>query len=378
MQFVQGEWKTEEQPQQRAQQVQQPEKKMAAVLPFIEKELEQVISFLKRSHQLSGQIARTIYLLPFKGIDTTEVRKVAETAFAQVGFILDSEGKTSDWQGRERIRDAAGPNSLFRQAVWWFYLKQKVPWLWLEPDCWPIGDNWFQDIEREYFDAAKPFLGTVMEVPNGLQYMNGVAVYPWNAVQFAPLLAQSAQWAEHPEFEVGFDVAGGKDVLSKAHITRKIQLVSHLARGNVAVRPETVLCHGRIDLSGDSPIKSEMGTDQRTSDATQKPFLGRYGDASKAHTEVLDEAPLAARHVPSHETPVQELPKNVEWHDMKRRCSDVTPSQSRKDSDGYGAVSKDIKFHVDELVRLWDSLPHRKVLIVKELRRAKLVPKHFR
>src|SRR5206468_2256194 len=45
---------------------------------------------------------------------------------------------------------------------------------------------------------------------------------------------------------------------------------------------------------------------------------------------------------------------------------------------GYGFVSKDIRFYVDALVHLWDNQPHRKVLIVKELRKAKLVPKHFR
>lgn len=352
MQFVSGEWVTNPVVERTQPVPERAEKRMVAVLPFISKELEQVKSLLRRSNQLSGQIPRTIFLLPFKGIDTSEIRKEAEAAFSQVGFILDSEGVTSDWQGRQQMRSAAGPNSLFRQAAWHFYLKKIGPWLWLEPDCWPQTERWFYDLEREYFDAMKPFMGVKMGLPSGNEYVNGVAVYPWNAIQYAPLLVQSSMWEQHPEMEVGFDIAGGQEVLQKTHVTRKIQLMGPLARGNAEVRPETVLCHGRIDLSGiagtpvvEAPISVSAAT-------PAQPFLGRYGVARDAQTEVLDETSHAARCVPSHETPAQEPP--------------------------YGIISERIRSCVEDLTELWDNKPHRKVLIVKELRKAKLVPKHFR
>lgn len=388
MQFVSGEWVTNP-VVERTQPVQErTEKRMVAVLPFIPKELEQVKSFLRRSNQLAGQIPRTIFLLPFKGIDTSEIRKEAEAAFSQVGFILDSEGVTSDWQGRQQMRSAAGPNSLFRQAAWHFYLKKIGPWLWLEPDCWPQTERWFYDLEREYFDAMKPFMGVKMGLPSGNEYVNGVAVYPWNAIQYAPLLVQSSMWEQHPEMEVGFDIAGGQEVLQKTHVTRKIQLMGPLARGNAEVRPETVLCHGRIDLSGGATsagngIGSSISvapSEMRTEAPTQKPFLGRYGVARDAQTEVLDETSHAARCVPSHETPAQESIeeeyRRLIGNENTKRI-DVS-SQSKNGGSEYGGVSTNIKRIVNELVEAWDQQPHRKVLIVKELRKAKLVPKHFR
>lgn len=377
MQFKSGEWVTDSGVQPVAQQAKpagQPEKKMVAVLPFIEKEMEQVKSFIKRSHELSGQISRTIYLLPIKGLNTFGIPHHAANAFEEVNFIMDSEGKTSDWRGREKIRNAAGPNSLFRQASWFFYLQKVGPWLWLEPDCWPHTENWFYDLEQEYFNAGKPFMGAKMEIPGGNQYLNGVGIYPWNAVQHSAELITETMWQQHPEYEVGFDVAGGKEVLQKAHITRKIQLVGHLALGDLAIRPETVLSHGQIPLATD--------------------FLDGHGAAGEPQTEVFpDASPHAAPGVPSHETPVQEFtevenPKRYQVQDGK--MAEVDPSttsatnpnwttpQTKKDSDGYGGISKDIRHYVSELTRLWDNQPHRKVLIVKELRKAKLVPKHFR
>lgn len=367
MQFVSGEWVTDVPVERPKTVVERPDKKMAAVLPFISSEIPDVINFLRRSTMLCGQIPRTIYLLPFKGIDTTEISKVAEKAFGTVGIIQDSEGVNSDWQGRENMRSAAGPNSLFRQATWHFYLlKTKAPWLWLEPDCWPLSERWFYELEQEYFDAAKPFMGVKMGTPSGQYYMNGVGVYPWNAVQYAPLLVQSSCWTNHPDMEVGFDIAGGADVLQKAHITRKIQLMGPLARGNAVARPETVLCHGRIDLSVgevDRINPAESNRASQKSPDTQTPFLGANGVAGEPQPEVLNETSHAARCVPSHETRAQDPPL------YETRAEEKA---------AYGGISKAIQFNVQELVRLWDNQPHRKVKIVSELRKAKLVPKHFR
>lgn len=322
-------------------------KQLSVVLPFIPKEIEQVKNLLRRSTELCGQIPRSLFLIPFKGTNASDIEALAKEAFAQVGTIKDSEGIMSDWQNGQMIRSASGPNSLFRQAAWFFYLSNGRfgAWLWLEPDCTVIGKRWLFDLEQEYYETQKPFMGVQMIIQDGRRYMNGVGVYPWNAIQYAPLLVQSSMWKQHPTVEVGFDVAGGFDVLKQAHMTRKIQL--ELKTKNVELKPETVLLHGQ-NLSGNPAAQKEAEP------SPAQPFLDANGAAGEPQTEALPESVsvLPAKDFTSHATRVQE-------------------------SD-YGAVTKQIRFHVERLVQLWGESPSRKVLIVKELRKAKLVPKHFR
>jgi hypothetical protein len=328
--------------------------KLSVVLPFIESEMVDVEKLLQRSLELSGQITRTLFLLPFKGLEIKEIKKLAEKAFAQVGVIKDGEGITSDWQGRDRIRSAAGPNSLFRQAAWFFYFhRQHGSWLWLEPDCMPMTSRWLYDLERDHFDAGKPFTGVKMQLGDGREYMNGVGIYPWNAIQYAPILVQSTMWKQHPDLEVGFDVAGGAEVLKRTHLTKLIQLTNHLATEKVEVRPETVLCHGRVNLSGGAGNSVDEQRPPVTLDTTvAQLILGASAVQGDPASVVSDKAILPPSPCSAHESRTQE------------------PS--------YGSVSSGIRDCVDQLVYLWNNQPHRKVLIVKELRKAKLVPKHFR
>ena len=372
-QFRSGDW-ADVPPQQ--QIIEPANTKLSVVLPFIESEIPNVQELLNRSIELSGQIPRVLFLVPFKGVNYVEVKKLAEKAFSQVGVIEDSEGVTSDWQGRQQMRNAAGPNSLFRQAAWFYYLhKQYGSWLWLEPDCWPITARWLYDLEREHFEVGRPFSGTAMAIGDQKRYMNGVAIYPWNAIQYAPLLVQSTMWKQHPEYEVGFDVAGGDDVLRHAHMTKLIQLTNHLAKGNIEVRPETVLCHGRIDLSGsvDSGDTSELREGSHATDLPQPETLvasqGERSVTAQIYSEGGDpviERCNALRGIVEDMRDETELPQESTSQDL-----------SEYDSK-YGWVTQEIRQNVSELVKLWNDQPHRKVLIVKELRRAKLVPKHFR
>lgn len=62
------------------------------------------------------------------------------------------------------------------------------PILWLESDAIPMGPNWRFSIAAEYSNEGKPFLG-VIERAHGFVHMPGVAVYPPNWRELAPLLA---------------------------------------------------------------------------------------------------------------------------------------------------------------------------------------------
>lgn len=355
-------------------------RQLSVVLPFIPKEIEQVKNLLRRSTELCGQIPRSLFLIPFKGTNASDIEALAKEAFAQVGTIKDSEGIMSDWQNGQMIRSASGPNSLFRQAAWFFYLSNGRfgAWLWLEPDCTVIGKRWLFDLEQEYYETQKPFMGVQMIIQDGRRYMNGVGVYPWNAIQYAPLLVQSSMWKQHPTVEVGFDVAGGFDVLKQAHMTRKIQL--ELKTKNVELKPETVLLHGQ-NLSGGA--KASLPNHNENQGAalsgntlsTQQNLSGNPASnpAAQKETEpaVSPAQPDAARN--------EEDQSKAGAHPSP--CTDEPPASSpliKEHVRDYGAISEMVRNHVQDLVRLWDSQPHRKVLIVKELRKAKLVPKHFR
>ncbi len=405
-----GDWADVPPPQQIIEPV---NTKLSVVLPFIESEITQVVDLLNRSIELSGQISRVLFLVPFKGVNYVEVKKLAEKAFSQVGVIEDSEGVTSDWQGRQQMRNAAGPNSLFRQAAWFYYLhKQYGSWLWLEPDCVPITARWLYDLEREHFDVGRPFSGVAMAIGDAKRYMNGVGIYPWNAIQYAPLLVQSTMWKQHPKYEVGFDVAGGDDVLRHAHMTKLIQLTNHLAKGNVEVRPETVLCHGRIDLSGvpaigNPEIREPLRTSDNESGSMVAPFesesgsspdngksrfdslpaqiYSEGGDATCQHQRqddanvVIQSTESTSLGVPPQGNAAPTFdPNSAARSEYLTEEYQKAASQTKQDGMEYGLISKDIRRLVEELNSIWNGQPHRKVLIVKELRRAKLVPKHFR
>lgn len=406
MQYVSGEWADVPTLPQQSASSPFPLNKICVVLPFIGKEKDQATELLKRSTELCGQIQRTIFLVPFKDIEYQKVKSAAEQAFSTVATIQDSEGKESDWQGRQQMRNAAGPNSFFRQVAWFFYLNKRFgSWLWIEPDCWPNSSRWLYELEQEHFDAGKPFTGVQMTFPGTAKnYMNGVGIYPWNAVQYAPLLVQSTMWTQHPDIEVGFDVAGGTDVLSKAHITKKIQLLNYLARGSQEVRPETVLCHGRPDLG--SVVESGHDNQPNESpDSTEgmrrrvNPYIAGSSPAGR-QDESLDEVKRGVAITPivgtsgSSAPPAQTTVESKTFLDGTSAMGEPSTSVLKENQSvqspcvpdhstpvqesNYGSVSKEIRFHVERLKNIWGDSPSRKVLIVKELRNAKLVPKHFR
>lgn len=211
--------------------------------------------------ELSGCQAGRIYLLPAKGINSIEEQAAAALAFREVAVLRDDEGVQSNWHTDAPVRDASGPNSMFRQAAWFFHLQQPPlgPWLYLEPDCIPLVADWLAQLETEYATAGKPFLGVKMTVGNE-SYLNGVAIYPQNVITLAPAIATRTMWQQFPEFEVAFDRAGG--ILSKAHASEKIQLeYRHAPFTDLkALKPGVVLFHGDgtgslIDLlRGDHPV----------------------------------------------------------------------------------------------------------------------------
>lgn len=312
--------------------------KLNVVLPFIESDVPQVINLLKWCAELSGRINYSIFLLPFKGLNFTEIKMYAERAFTDVQVIPDSEGIVSDWKSDEKIKDAAGPNSMFRQAAWFFYFHKELgPWLYLEPDCVPLTKDWLKALETDHYDNAFPISGVKMEWADE-PYLNGVAIYPQNLVAQAAEIVTRVMWEQHPDKEVAFDVAGRSHVLKKAHLTNKIQL-SYRTDGTPILLQGAVLYHG--DRNGQLIERLRK----------------KEGDATCQNTE-LEESLVSngAADVP----PVASA-ERLEVHDG----TTATPV----------TIGDEIRYHCDELLRIVTENESRKKRVIDELRKRKLIPR---
>lgn len=323
-----------------------PPAAMSVVIGFVEREIPRVLQLLAHMATLSGRIDRTLYLLPCKGVRSEEITKAAQLAFVDVQLIDDNEGVTSDWRSDDKVRDAAGPNSLFRQAAWFFFLKRDLgPWLWLEPDCVPLSPDWCDRLEQAYRASGKPFLGTVMHWKQGGTapdaYLNGVAVYPQNAIALAPELVTRTMWEQFPEKEIAFDIAGGNAVHRQAHATDLIQL-EYRGDGEPSARPGAVLFHG--DRSG--KLLEEISRKEGDAQCSPDPIPVTSNGAVKSEPETAPDA------------------------DLMRVATDIFPQP-----DLYPiTVGDQIRAHVQALAAL-ASNSNRRTRVITELRKAKLVPR---
>jgi hypothetical protein len=345
---VSGEWVTNgfDVPANHVREDQQPRApvvrerpRMSIVLPFIEREVPQVLRLLDWMVELSGQLKRTVYLLPFKGLVANkkiydQIFGAAERAFSDVQVIADNEGVTSDWKVDAKIRDAAGPNSLFRQAAWFFHFKPMLgPWLYLEPDCVPLKPTWADDLEAAYVTSAtagKPFFGAGMRSQTGEAYLNGAAIYPQNAVTLAASLVTRTMWKEYPEMETSFDMAGGKEVLRKSQITDLIQLDYRSA--DPKPKPGALLFHGDKDgkliNSGSKTRNNGCRTSAIRPDITTRASAQKVSKRKAVKINVAPNGDVSLHDIESAVGPVTTIGDQIRLH--VRALSDLATNSNRK------------------------------------------------
>lgn len=348
---------------------------MSIVLPFIEREREQVLRLLDFLRQLnSGKpLRRTLYLVPFKGLKIEDVLEAARAAFSAVEVIRDHEGAVSDWKKGDKMRDAAGPNSLFRQAAWHFFLSKPPAgaWLWLEPDCVPLVAGWDETIEAAYRASGKPFLGASMKFSNGNEYLNGVAVYPRDAVTRAPALVTRTMWTNFPDLEIAFDVAGGADVLRQASLT---DLIAFEPRDGAA------LVHGDRDgkileklLSGDNAEYGRNVSDPgHVEPAAQPPLLS----ANEGHVSTVGKAQSSLQSPSQKTRKKKQRGEAVSRLPHKQKIAGSIPAAATpvNGNGHFETVGDQIRGLCDDIFSLIDGHANRKTRLVKEIRKRRLLP----
>lgn len=169
-------------------------------------------------------------------------------------------------------------NRAFEQAAWHSYQITKQSFLWMEPDAIPLKASWLDDIESEYKQCGKPFMGDFVKIagvlPNGIDHMSGVAVYHWDMPRILPSVFNNDHAA--------WDIVSGRAVSTQMHRTSLIHhdwVPSKQWRRDVVtkecVNPLAVIYHP--DKLGVLFNDSLAGVETR---AKGEPLTGACGDVS--------------------------------------------------------------------------------------------------
>lgn len=89
------------------------------------------------------------------------------------------------------------------------------PWLWMEPDAWPLKSGWLTRLWQEYQARGKPVLGAI--VP-GMGHCNGVAIYPADFCDRSPkaMRASDTAWDSVFILDLAGQVADASDLMQHA------------------------------------------------------------------------------------------------------------------------------------------------------------------
>ena len=183
---------------------------MIVAISYYDGDLIQMRRWASHVAKLGSYKNHKIVIAPAHGVTTIGVKDVLESCFGEV--IVESCHHTqTGWP--------ISCNLAFEQVAWLASQKLKSYFLWMEPDAIPLKASWVDDIEEAYKVCQKPFMGDFVGIagimPNGIDHMSGIAVYPWNMPSLAPSIFNNERTA--------WDIASAKDVMSKMARTTLIQ-----------------------------------------------------------------------------------------------------------------------------------------------------------
>ena len=219
--------------------------------------------------RLGGASRHQIVVMPAHGVSTDGVMEPLSKAF----------GKAEELPCFHQERGwPVSCNRAFEQAAWHSYQVTKQSFLWMEPDAIPLKSSWLDDIEAEYSQCGKPFMGDYVKIagvmPNGINHMSGIAVYHWDMPRILPSVFNNDFTA--------WDIASGNQVSAQLHRTSLIHhdwVPTKQWRREVVtkecVNPLAVIYHP--DKLGVLIGDSLAGAETR---AEREPSTGACGDVS--------------------------------------------------------------------------------------------------
>jgi hypothetical protein len=112
------------------------------------------------------------------------------------------------------------PNIVFLAVANQVHQLYKFPFLFLEPDAIPIYAGWIDDIAEEYAECPARFMGSIVKQVGqpGLpsEYLNGVAVYPNDAIEVFEKIASVKDSSQ------AWDIGSASVVVPRAMNTKLI------------------------------------------------------------------------------------------------------------------------------------------------------------
>ena len=149
-----------------------------------------------------------------------KVRAAAEVAFENVDFI--TVPATVDPNKNIHI------NRMFHTIATHISKTYRTPFLWLEPDCVPIDEDWFDKISAKHYEQTKRYSGSWLMGRHLFQAR--VSVYPPDAIN--DFVAGNAP----------FNMLNGESVVAKSTKTRLVQ-ESHVTDPAFQANEGVVLIH---------------------------------------------------------------------------------------------------------------------------------------
>lgn len=150
---------------------------------------------------------------------------------AQLAFetFTVTQAKASD-----RVRNSERMNDLFLHVAERMAGDYRAPWLWLEPDCVPVREDWIERLGDVYYSQPKRYVGPHLKIKENT-FLSKVALYPVGAIHDLKKACGES---------VPFWVAGSAITLPKSTKTRIVQHGVFVPENGLAqIRPETVLYH---------------------------------------------------------------------------------------------------------------------------------------
>ncbi len=133
----------------------------------------------------------------------------AQQVFASASILCTEKPHTEKWP--------AAANAMWLASARHIIAHVNEPWLWLEPDAIPLRSGWLDALSDAYAKCGKSFMGAIVNAQlnaKSFTYMNGVAVYPPDAIEtVAPTMRDP---------QIAWDVAAASVLVPKAANTALI------------------------------------------------------------------------------------------------------------------------------------------------------------
>ncbi len=161
---------------------------MLVVIPVCEKDYGLAVRNLEHCITLDGKVDFRALIAHENGFDATSIVELAGRYFVAVDtFSYDKWTGEKTWPILQ--------NHTWQSVARFIESKYKVAWFWWEQDAIPLKPGWLSTIQNAHIQGGQLVSGPVANL-NGMTYIAGVAIYPWNTSHYYTnaLLVRKTAW----------------------------------------------------------------------------------------------------------------------------------------------------------------------------------------